>query len=643
MTKSYPSNKSVIIDAPGEIQIPDASFVYNFYLPDEYNNEYPLNATPNRLQNDIQNYQNTSLRQQLKRKIERFVPRYVNLKWNPITLGNRPDWIGTVSIKNNLDKILDEETLSSDFFTSILFKDNGADGKVLYAINKAIDSMIVQQSIDTSNISQLDIVKILNGNTSNQVESSFLAESFIDLEKNGIKYVNSENKKAISETIIDQMRNVKLKASFNNKRIATLIRSSTQQPDNIYGDETYATLPLARTLQENAIVARSNSVIDAVDYQMNMPNYINYNSEVQPGVYKTDFQIIGYIVEKKEYPTTGQPIVKNPIIVDSPNVSECIDFNVKYGTQYGYTVKSVFLLEIPTYNITEDSIEFGMTTYLVASQRSPEAYIVCKENVPPPPPVDFDITWDYQRNVPFLTWNLPVNTQRDIKYVQVFKRNGFNEPFQLYKVYDFNDSQTPLSPLEMSENFIDQVLVENLRNPNGTALPVKYYRDEEFTKENTAIYAVACIDAHGYSSNYSVQLQISFDRNQNKLIKKSISKQGAPKAYPNFFLQKDAFVDSIRTSGSKKLQLIFNPEYLKVTSQGSPPTDLQLLKTDPNSIYKLQMINIDLQNEQTVDITLQDTRNQSNKPGTNNISKNSTTSINNNIGSLTTDKLSLIK
>ena len=32
MTKSYPSNKSVIIDAPGEIQIPDASFVYNFYL-----------------------------------------------------------------------------------------------------------------------------------------------------------------------------------------------------------------------------------------------------------------------------------------------------------------------------------------------------------------------------------------------------------------------------------------------------------------------------------------------------------------------------------------------------------------------------------------------------------------------------------
>ena len=643
MTKSYPSNKAVIIDAPGEIQIPEASFVYNFYLPDEYKNENPLNATPNRLQNDLQNYQNITLRQQLKRKIERFVPRYVNLKWNPIILGNRPDWIGTVSIKNNLDKILDEETLSSDFFTSILFKDNGADGKVLYAINKAINSIIVQQSIDTNSLSQLDIVKILNANTSNQVESSFLAESFIDLEKNGVKYINNENKAAITESIINQIRNVKLKASFNNKRIATLLRSSVQQPDNIYGNETYATLPLANTVQENAIVARSNSVIDAVDYQMNMPNYISYNTEVQPGVYKTDFQIIGYIVEKTEYPTTGQPITKPPVIVGSINVSECIDYNVKYGTQYGYTVKSVFLLEIPTYNITDDSIEFGMTTYLVASQRSPEVYITCKETVPPPPPVDFDITWDYQTNLPFLSWNLPVNPQRDIKYVQVFKRNGVNEPFQLYKVYDFNDSQTPLSALEMSENFVDQVLVDNLRSANGTALPIKYYRDDEFTKESNAIYALASIDAHGNSSNYSVQLQISFDRNQNKLIKRSISKQGAPKAYPNFFLQKDAFVDSIRTSGSKKLQLIFNPEYLKVTSQGSPPTDLQLLKTDSNSIYKLQMINIDLQSEQTIDIALQDTRKQSNKPGTNNISKNSTTSINNNIGSLTTDKLSLIK
>ena len=44
MTKSYPSNKAVIIDAPGEIQIPEASFVYNFYLPDEYKNENPMNG-----------------------------------------------------------------------------------------------------------------------------------------------------------------------------------------------------------------------------------------------------------------------------------------------------------------------------------------------------------------------------------------------------------------------------------------------------------------------------------------------------------------------------------------------------------------------------------------------------------------------
>lgn len=42
MTKSYPSNRAVILDAPGEIPIPTAEFVYNFFLPDEYKNENPL-------------------------------------------------------------------------------------------------------------------------------------------------------------------------------------------------------------------------------------------------------------------------------------------------------------------------------------------------------------------------------------------------------------------------------------------------------------------------------------------------------------------------------------------------------------------------------------------------------------------------
>ncbi|NBP57186.1 hypothetical protein EBU71_11770 [bacterium] len=259
--------------------------------------------------------------------------------------------------------------------------------------------------------------------------------------------------------------------------------------------------------------------------------------------------------------------------------------------------------------------------------------------MPPPPPADFRVIWDYQRDMPMLTWNIPVNSQRDVKYFQIFKRLGINEPYQLIKVYDFNDSVTPLSLSEMSEQFMEQTNVLNLRFPNGTALPRTYYHDDDFNKDGSAIYTVACIDAHGYSSNYTVQFQVSFDKYGNKIITEAISQSGAPKAYPNFFIQKDAFVDSIRTSGTGKLQVIFNPEYLKVVAQGQPPTDLGLLKTDENSVYKLQLINIDLQQEQTVNIKLIDTRNKTDLPGPNNISNNSTVSINNNIKPLSRDNI----
>ena len=627
MTKSFPSTRTVIIDAPGKIDIPDAKFIYNFYLPDESINEKPLNASPNKLINDLQNYQNTSLKKTIsERKIQRFVPRYINLKWNPVVLGNYKALDSSFTIKANLNKLIDEETFSTDFFTNVLFKDNGVDGKVNYSINKAIAQLIDKNTI--TNSSQVDLIKILNNKTSTAVDGSFLLESFYNLQKNGVKYINNENAVDATESISQQIRNSKIKATFNNKRIASILKSASQQPENIFGDETYASLPLAKILQENAIAARSNSVIDAVDYQLRFPEYIDF-TYTKPGNYKIEFQTIGYIVEKTEYSPNGEAIKKDPIIVENPNVSECLDYNVKYGTKYGYMVKSVFLLYLPVYVPTENSIDFGIATFMVASQRSPEVVVTCKENVPPPPPADFTIVWDYQRDVPMLNWNLPINPQRDIKYIQIFKRSCYNEPFQLIKLLDFNDSKTPIAIYEMQDMLMDSRLVQNLRNKDGTAYPQKYYRDVEFDKEGTAIYALCCVDAHGYSSNYSNQLQINFDIYKNRLISRCVSGQGAPKAYPNFFIQQDAFVDSIKTSGSKTLKIYFNPEYLKVTSPGNPPTDLKLLKTDENSVYKLQLINIDLQEEETIDINIKDDRSP---PITvSNISNNSTVQISNSI------------
>lgn len=627
MSKSYPSTKIVIIDAPGKINLPDAKFIYNFYLPDESLNEAPLSSAPNKLINDLSNYQNTALKKSISdRKKQRFVPRYINLKWDSNVIGNEKKLLGLYSIKTNLKKLIDEETFSTDFFTNVLFKDNGVDGKVNYSIRSAINQIIDKNTENRS--SQLDLVKLLNDKTSTAVDGSFLLEAFYNLQKNGVKYISNENKTDAVETIAQQIRNSKVKATFNNKRINTLLKVATQQPDNIFGDETYATLPLAKIVQENAIAFQSDATIDARDYELRIPEYIDFEY-VKPGNYKIVYQSIGYIVEKTEYTSDGKAIKKDPVIVENPDVSECIDYNVKYGTRYGYTVQSVFLLKLPVYVPTESSIDFGIATFMVASQRSPEVVVVCKETVPPPPPADFSIVWDYDKDIPMLNWNLPVNPQRDIKYIQVFKRYSYNEPFQLIKLLDFNDSKTPIPMYEMQDMLMDQSLILSLRNKDGTAYPQKHFRDQDFKREDTAIYALCSIDAHGYSSNYSNQLHIKFDEYKNKVIVTSVSVEGAPKAYPNFYLQQDAFVDSIKTSGAKSLKIYFNPEYLKVNSPGTPPTDLQLIKTDENSVYKLQLINIDLQKEEMIDINIKDDR----SPPTvaSNISNNSTVEITNSI------------
>ena len=121
------------------------------------------------------------------------------------------------------------------------------------------------------------------------------------------------------------------------------------------------------------------------------------------------------------------------------------------------------------------------------------------------------------------------------------------------------------------------------------------------------IYAVACIDAHGLSSNLSPQFEISFDKYKNKINKRLISASGAPKSYPNLYLLDDAFVDVIKDSGHDRMTVYFDPEFLNVfNTDGS---DLGLLATKNNDgLYKLQFINTDLQQATTLDIIVNDLR-----------------------------------
>lgn len=606
MTISLMSKPVAIVDTPGEIEDLKVDFKYNFFSPDESINENFSN-TP-LISTILDGNSNVTLQNIIReRKYERYIPRYINLSWTPYTsgLGERPDLIDKISIARNLNKVLSEEKISGKHFTSVIFKDNGVDGKIDFSIKRAMEEVLKSQGIKdvtTLQNSPLDLVKILNRYTGQEIKGNFLAESFINLRKLGIEFLDQTSLNVTAKKLSNRLLQLKIKSAMNNMFIETTLNSATQETDNIFGDETYALLPVAKNIQESTIAERPSYNVSYDDYVIDvLGDYIEI--EDNSNLFPFEFQLIGYIITKTEYPSNRQPIIKAPIVIESPTIGNYTDLNVKYGSKYGYSIRSVFMVKLPA--IDEDTKRPIAATFLISSEDSAEQYVECIETRPPNPPTDFTITWDYKANNPRLTWSFPVDSQRDVKYFQVFKRKSIEEPFELIKMYAFNDSMTPLAVNQLPEFNVDQRVVEELRNSDGTATPKSLFLDKDFTKESTAIYTVAAIDAHGLTSNYTLQIEVSFDKFKNKIITKLISVAGAPKAYPNFFLQRDTFVDSIRTNGSTKLSIYFNPEYLKVFDREG--NDLRLIKTDGDATYKLQMINVDLQKDGIIDIKVNNT------------------------------------
>ena len=113
---------------------------------------------------------------------------------------------------------------------------------------------------------------------------------------------------------------------------------------------------------------------------------------------------------------------------------------------------------------------------------------------------------------------------------------------------------------------LNRTPLENVPSKNVIKMksPHIAYIDNEFQEGEEPIYALASIDAHGITSPYSTQFQIKYDKARNKITKKLISKAGAPKPYPNIYINKDTFQDLMKTSGKDRMTIVFDPEYYQV-------------------------------------------------------------------------------
>ena len=144
-----------------------------------------------------------------------------------------------------------------------------------------------------------------------------------------------------------------------------------------------------------------------------------------------------------------------------------------------------------------------------------------------------------------------------------------------------------------------------------------YFEDMNFDRDSgPAMYAVCAVDAHGLTSTYSAQTLVSFNKDKNALELKSISRPGAPKQYPNFFVDPDLdesisidsfSQDAIYDSGRQKIKIYFTPDTISARDKDGQESSI-VLTNQNDAFYKMHVINVDFQKSADVELRVDDLR-----------------------------------
>jgi hypothetical protein len=398
----------------------------------------------------------------------------------------------------------------------------------------------------------------------------------------------------------NKLDNLRFNSRINTKYASKIISKIAADGSSPFSDEM-------KILKEAWDYIKEEPIADAIG---DFVHHVAWDDDID-----TKTVVLGYVIEKYENKMTlgldfnRNNLIKHPsIYVPVSKLGTIIDRNVRYGGSYEYIIKTVVGV------ITQELVNMGVTTYRAAllktfvSAGTSKRSVYCSERIAPDPPVNLFFQYNFKQDALHINWDFPFNKQQDIKRFQIYRRASLDAPFSLIREYNFDDSLDTdgFSPSSGNDN--------NIRKLDS---PRCYYYDSDFNEESSYIYAVAAIDARGLTSGYSDQFLVRYDRFINKTYSTFISREGAPKPYPNIFLDYDALPDVIKEEKVKKLKIYFNPESRIILTSVPDPDDPDklvikkeyLIRDDQvvnNSVgeYTLQIINIDTQEQESIKIEI---------------------------------------
>jgi hypothetical protein len=628
VTISQPSREVYVIDIP-EVKDFTATFRYNFFVPDESINdtgELPENVLlRNASEIDSEFVQYASQR----------TPRFVVFNFTPAKLSDVGREVTDVDIRNNvfdkrsqktnlisdnIDKIVTEDDFTSHDFISVNFHDSALNEKLHYLVSSSYD----QFSINDENSGDVSLSKAadrLQSAVPQHIKPHFLTRGMVQLSNSGVEFFSKQSpgdstknnnesrhkttkntalqasqhdKTRIINNFFTRLHKVNVHVQVNGKLFHDVIDRSIKDPSSMTGDDLHGLHNVTKQVKLSSQQRLSLQVNDS-DYKTTVP-FVDL--KVQRTAHQTDrrgAEIVGFVIDKYEVTKDNGVLQHPPIIIENSRANTAIDFNIRYKSVYAYVIRTIAKFSLPA--IDDNTGDIATLQVLVSSRPSQRVYVTTEETVAPPPPSDVNFTWDYEKDKLLVHWSFPPNSQRDIKKFQVFRRKDVTHAFELLKMYDFDDSAVKFDDKEDP----DPSLIEFITSPTT------FYIDDDFTKSSKFIYSTAAIDAHGMTSNYSAQYEIWFDSFKNKLQKRLVSHSGAPKPYPNLYLETDMFVDTIRVSGphSKRMKVYFNPERYFLYDDDDRLVNLIATKQTKGE-YKLQFTNVDNQKSQTITINIDD-------------------------------------
>lgn len=636
---SLPSNLIYSSDVP-EVKDFSVNYVYNYYVSDESINDTGVLSEEAKTVMNI-SAQSTILKKAADGSLQdkslelKLLPRYVRLNFSlskknatfskideqsPAAIfddTNSAEVSATLS--NIISQIVNEENFATNYYTTVNFS-NGD---------------IVQQVVGSFSGPYQESVATIEKQYGTQDYSSINALSSVELQKQGaiFPFQNFIDAKASSEQIADLFLLGLTKARFSSKVSNNVLYDLLLQSSSSYhlNQESYSeNLEFAK----QKVLANPNNIFSDKNYQPSIMMYQESAELIEESVVNPSdvFSIAGFLIEKTEIFSDGSTKKYKPIIINNGAATSYIDYRVRYGSIYVYQIKTI--VKVRYIAVSQSSVGAPkLVTSLIASKPI-SARVQTFENIPPPPPAEIKFIWNYDKANPILfsnaigqtaaqsdklgmlmiTWSFPVNSQLDIKKFQLFRRKSTDEPFELIKMFDFNDSLVKFLDLEES---IDPSLIENSTKSRGEgkaplSIPVLSYYDEDFTKSSEYIYALASLDAHGLTSNYSEQVKVKFDIFANKLVTNIVSIAGAPKQYPNLYLSQDLFVDTIKTSKKNKLNVYLTPDCYAIIDNNS--ADINILNATKKgnfftgAKYVINIINIDAGLDAKLNVDINDLR-----------------------------------